>query len=46
MPHKGVFIVMSVLWGWMVAGKSPSLFEWIGAGICLVGVTVMLLGSK
>ncbi|GMA58056.1 small multidrug resistance family-3 protein [Alicyclobacillus sacchari] len=41
--YGGIFIVMAVLWGWLVDRKIPDLSEWIGAGICLVGVFVMLL---
>lgn len=44
--YGGVFILMSVLWGWIVAKNVPNLAEWIGAGICLLGVTVMMLGPK
>ena len=41
--YGGVFIVLSVLWGWGVDKKAPDLYDWIGAGICLIGVSVMLL---
>ncbi|WP_067620541.1 YnfA family protein [Alicyclobacillus acidiphilus] len=44
--YGGVFIVMSVLWGWVVAKDAPNLSEWVGAGICLIGVTVILIGPK
>ncbi|GMA60328.1 YnfA family protein [Alicyclobacillus fastidiosus] len=44
--YGGVFIVMSLLWGWALAKDVPSLSEWVGAGICLLGVTVMLFGPK
>ncbi len=38
----GVFIVLAVLWGWGIDHRRPDFSEWIGAAICLVGVTVML----
>lgn len=41
--YGGVFIVMAVLWGWFIDHRRPDGNEWIGAVICLVGVTVMLL---
>ncbi|KPV43070.1 YnfA family protein [Alicyclobacillus ferrooxydans] len=44
--YGGVFIIMSVLWGWWIGKEMPNLTEWIGAAICLIGVTVMLLGPK
>ncbi|MGF3104415.1 YnfA family protein [Rossellomorea sp. DUT-2] len=44
--YGGVFIVLSVLWGWGIDKKTPDLYDWVGAGICLVGVGVMLLGPR
>lgn len=40
--YGGVFIILSVLWGWGVDKKAPDSFDWIGAAICLVGVSIML----
>lgn len=41
--YGGVFVVMSVLWGWGIDKKVPDSYDLIGAVICLVGVIVMLL---
>ncbi|MBM7649494.1 small multidrug resistance family-3 protein [Bacillus ectoiniformans] len=40
--YGGVFIVLSVLWGWGIDKKTPDLYDWAGAAICLLGVAVML----
>lgn len=40
--YGGVFIILSVLWGWGIDGKTPDIYDWIGAFICLIGVSVML----
>lgn len=40
--YGGVFIVMSLLWGWMIDKKTPDIFDWAGAAICLVGVFIIL----
>ncbi|AIK38290.1 YnfA family protein [Bacillus pseudomycoides] len=40
--YGGVFILMSLLWGWMVDKKTPDLFDWAGAAVCLVGVFIIL----
>lgn len=40
--YGGVFIVLSVLWGWGIDKKTPDFYDWVGAGICLIGVSVML----
>ncbi|XTP56933.1 YnfA family protein [Niallia sp. Krafla_26] len=46
--YGGVFIVLSILWGWGVDKNTPDLYDWIGAGICLVevGVIVILLAPR
>ncbi|WP_034332701.1 YnfA family protein [Bacillus sp. J37] len=44
--YGGVFIILSVLWGWGVDKQTPDKYDWIGAGICLIGVSVMLLPSR
>ncbi|MBD7937234.1 MULTISPECIES: YnfA family protein [Cytobacillus] len=44
--YGGVFIVLSVLWGWGIDKKAPDMYDWIGAAICLVGVGVMLLAPR
>ncbi|MCT1539025.1 MULTISPECIES: YnfA family protein [Lysinibacillus] len=41
--YGGVFIVLSILWGWGIDGKKPDHLDFIGAGICLIGVIVILL---
>ncbi|HWL25654.1 MAG TPA: YnfA family protein [Ureibacillus sp.] len=44
--YGGVFIVLSVLWGWGVDKKTPDLYDFVGAAICLVGVLVILLAPR
>ncbi|UII56132.1 YnfA family protein [Cytobacillus spongiae] len=44
--YGGVFIVLSVLWGWGIDKKTPDIYDWLGAGICLIGVSIMLLAPR
>lgn len=44
--YGGVFIVLSILWGWGIDGKTPDMYDWIGALICIVGVSVMLWAPR
>ncbi|HEX3031343.1 MAG TPA: YnfA family protein [Bacillota bacterium] len=44
--YGGVFIVLALLWGWGVDRKTPDLYDWIGAVICMVGVGVILWGPR
>jgi small multidrug resistance family-3 protein len=40
--YGGVFVALSVLWGWGIDKKTPDLYDLVGAAICLVGVLVIL----
>ena len=40
--YGGVFIVLSVLWGWKIDGIGPDTYDLIGACIALLGVCVMM----
>jgi small multidrug resistance family-3 protein len=44
--YGGVFIALAVLWGWLVDKKTPDMYDWIGAGICLIGVSVILWAPR
>ena len=44
--YAGVFLVGALLWGWLVDGKAPDRFDWIGAAIVLVGVTIIMWGRQ
>lgn len=44
--YGGVFIVLSVLWGWGVDRKTPDIYDWAGACICLVGVSIILFAPR
>jgi len=40
--YGGVFVILSVLWGWGIDGRAPDRFDVIGATLCLLGVGVMM----
>jgi small multidrug resistance family-3 protein len=40
--YGGVFVVLSLLWGWRVDGLPPDRFDLIGALLVLLGVAVMM----
>jgi small multidrug resistance family-3 protein len=40
--YGGVFIVLSLLWGWRIDGKTPDAFDLLGALFALVGVAVIM----
>lgn len=39
--YGGVFIVMSVLWGWLIDGVRPDNYDIIGTIIAVIGVLVI-----
>lgn len=44
--YGGIFVVLAVLWGWWIDKKTPDMYDWIGAVICIVGVSVMLWAPR
>jgi small multidrug resistance family-3 protein len=40
--YGGVFIVMSMLWGWKIDKIPPDVFDIIGAFIALIGVCIIM----
>lgn len=44
--YGGVFVVLSVLWGWKIDCKIPDIYDWIGSAMCLLGVCVMLWAPR
>ncbi len=40
--YGGVFIVLSILWGWQVDKIAPDKFDLIGGFIALVGVVIIM----
>ena len=44
--YGGVFVIMSLLWGWAVDGHRPDNFDWLGAVIVAVGVAVIFFSPR
>ncbi len=40
--YGGLFVVMSVLWGWIIDGVVPDRFDLIGAAVVMLGVVIMM----
>jgi small multidrug resistance family-3 protein len=40
--YGGVFVVLSVLWGWGADGIAPDRFDLLGSALCLGGVAVIM----
>src|SRR5262245_57885015 len=44
--YGGVFVVLSVLWGWAIDRVAPDRFDVMGALICLIGVAVIMYSPR
>ena len=44
--YGGIFVAGSLLWGMLVDGFRPDRFDIWGAGICLVGVAVIMYAPR
>jgi small multidrug resistance family-3 protein len=40
--YGGVFIVLSLLWGWQVDRVAPDKFDLVGACVALIGVALIM----
>jgi small multidrug resistance family-3 protein len=44
--YGGVYIAASLLWLWLAEGQRPDRWDLIGAAVCLVGASLILLGPR
>lgn len=44
--YGGVYISVALMWLWAVDAIRPTITDWIGVAICLVGVMVIMFGRQ
>jgi small multidrug resistance family-3 protein len=44
--YGGIFIVLSLFWGWMVDKVAPDKFDWLGAWLAFLGVLVIMFAPR
>lgn len=44
--YGGIFIVLSILWGWKVDNVIPDRFDLIGGFIALIGVAIIMYAPR
>lgn len=44
--YGGVYVAIAMLWLWLIDGIVPSRWDWIGAGLAVVGMTIMALQPR
>lgn len=44
--YGGIFIVLSILWGWKIDGIIPDKFDLIGGSIALIGAMIIIYAPR
>jgi len=44
--YGGVYVTVALMWLWAVDAVRPSVTDWIGVGLCLLGMGVIILGAR
>lgn len=44
--YGGVYICVALMWLWGIDAVRPAITDWIGVGICLTGVIVIMFGAQ
>jgi len=44
--YGGIFILLSMMWGWQIDGVQPDRFDWYGSLIALVGILVIMYAPR
>jgi len=44
--YGGVYVSVALVWLWLVDHIKPTATDWLGVVICLIGMSVIMLGHK
>jgi small multidrug resistance family-3 protein len=44
--YGGVYIATAMLWQWVVEHQRPDRWDVLGAGVCLTGMAIIVLGPR
>lgn len=44
--YGGIFVAGSLAWGMAVDGFHPDRYDYFGAGVCLIGVAVIMYAPR
>jgi small multidrug resistance family-3 protein len=44
--YAGIFIILSIIWGWKVGKMIPDHMDWLGTAIGLAGVLVIMYAPR
>lgn len=44
--YGGVYISVALMWLWAVDSVRPTVSDWFGVGVCLLGMAIIMLGPR
>lgn len=44
--YGGVYIGVAILWLWVIDGVHPTIWDWTGVAVCLLGMSIIMLGPR
>ncbi|MSQ33660.1 MAG: YnfA family protein [Dehalococcoidia bacterium] len=44
--YGGVFVALSLLWGWLLDGQRPDRFDLLGGSVAIAGVAIIMWGPR
>lgn len=44
--YGGVYITVALMWLWAVDAVRPSVTDWVGVSVCLLGMSIIMLGAR
>ena len=43
--YGGVYIGVAIIWLWLVDSTKPTVTDWVGVLVCLLGMVIIMFGS-
>ncbi len=44
--YGGVYVSVAILWLWAVDAVRPSLYDWLGVAVCLLGMAIIMFAPR
>jgi small multidrug resistance family-3 protein len=44
--YGGVYICVAIIWLWLVESIKPTVTDWVGVLVCLLGMVIIMFGSR
>ncbi len=44
--YGGVYISVALMWLWAVDSIRPTITDWVGVGVCLIGMSIIMFGPN